>query len=1159
MPATANAAPKHAAAAPRSATPSRALAKAAPAAKQDVAPAPARPAALPAFAKPAVAALHPATSAAAPSKLVRMPTPVQAHAHVDAHEAEHGPAALKPSALLPAIPKPVEHPHDAHKHAVHKPAAHAPFPTKTATAVHTVQPPGAPKPAVVKPASTAHGRAQAAAAKTQPKLAPLAPSKTPSLGSGQPLAPHIKEAIQNSLMVDLSSVRLHASTAAERKAQSLSARAFTFGNDIFLGHGEHPTDLTLISHEAAHVIQQQHTAPVVQAWSSDHDDRYEREADQAAAAVVSGRGFAVRERVDSPRVQRFGISDALDWIADKAYIIPGFRMFTIVLGVNPVNMQHVERSAANVLRAIVEFLPGGTLITDALEKYGIFDKVGNWISGKIDELGMVGSSIKKALMDFLDSLSWTDIFHLGDVWDRAKRVFTDPIDKIISFVKGTIEDIWKFVRDAVLKPIAKLAEGTSGWPLLIAVMGKNPITGEPVPQTPDALIGGFMHLIHEDEIWENIKKANAVLRAFAWFKSVLSGLLGFVSQIPDLFIKALKSLQWSDILDLPGGFMKIVGVFGKFLVNFISWAGGKVWDLLQLIFEVVAPAVMPYLKKVGAAFKNILKHPLAFVGHLIDAAKLGLTNFVKNFSEHLKKALIDWLVGALPGVYIPKAFTLGEFGMFALSVLGITWAQIRAKIVKALGPNGEKIMAGLELAFDVVKALVNGGPAAAWELIKEKLTNLKDMVISGIVGFVTDTIIKKAIPKLISLFIPGAGFISAIISIYDSIMVFVQKLAKIAAAVKAFVDSIVAIAAGQIGAAAARVESALEGMLSIAISFLAGFLGLGNIASKIMEVIKKIQETVDKALDTAINWVVTKAKSLFAKLFGKKDDKKDDKALDPDVKRRWDQGTTAAKAAAAKAKNPETDKPKLDADLNAIRSQYQFKDLSATHTGKVWKIHALLNPEETLEVTDEEGFVVELIVVRVDSETVNVKLEPGGDEVQLKQRMSALKKEQELMKLEISKETARGFLEKLGGDWRTGELLLQYAREKGSMLPTEFLVQQLAAQRATAAAISRPVAAETRKKLVNLGDDKEPLSNVALVFREQSPGQFEARLHPETKSMEYIFHGQGSPTVVPLGVIATNDSGVVVKISAVSRRVEGGQAGLIDLMQKAGWKVDLKG
>jgi len=81
-------------------------------------------------------------------------------------------------------------------------------------------------------------------------------------------------------------------------------------------------------------------------------------------------------------------------------------------------------------------------------------------------LAITGAAIRKAVMDFLDSLSWRDIFHLGDLWDRAKRIFSEPIDRIKDFVVGLLEGIWKFVREAILKPIAKLAEGydlVSGW------------------------------------------------------------------------------------------------------------------------------------------------------------------------------------------------------------------------------------------------------------------------------------------------------------------------------------------------------------------------------------------------------------------------------------------------------------------------------------------------------------------------------------------------------------------------------------------------------------------------------------------------------------------------------------------------------------------------
>jgi Domain of unknown function (DUF4157) len=707
------------------------------------------------------------------------------------------------------------------------------------------------------------------AAKRSAKLASLAP-KGQSKGSGQPMAPHIQEAIENSLSVDLSSVRLHSGAAAQDNARSLSARAFTFGSDIFLGKGEHSSDLGLIAHEAAHVVQQQ-AAPALQKWSGDRGDRYEREADQASSAVQRGESFSVRERVSAPRIQRWGLSDALGYFADAANNIPGFRMFTLLIGLNPINMQRVDRNAVNFLRAAIEFIPGGALITKALDKYQILDRVGAWMQEQFATLAIVGSTIKKAIDDFLDSLHWSDIIHLGGLWDRAKHIFTDPIERIKNFAIGLLEGIWKFVRDAILKPIANLAESSAGWSLLTAVLGKNPITGEAVPRTPETLIGGFMKLVHEEEIWENIKRANAASRAWTWFQGALSGLMGFVTQIPSLFLQALKSLEWSDILNLPQGFLKVAGVFGKFLVNFINWAGNTVWDLLQIIFEVVAPSVMPYLKKVGGAFKSILKNPIGFVRNLVKAGMLGFQNFAANFGAHLKEGLIDWLTGSLPGVYIPKAFELGEIVKFVFSVLGLSWQNIRQKLVKVVGEPAVKAM---ETGFDIVVTLVTQGPAAAWDKIKDQLANLRDMVIGGITDFVVDMVVKKAVPKIVAMFIPGAGFISAILSIYDTIMVFVDKLKKIIQVVTAFVDSIVAIAGGAIGAAANRVESTLAGLLSLAINFLAGFAGLGKVTDKVMGVINKVRAPIDKALDWLINWIVTMAKKLFTKVFGKKENTK---------------------------------------------------------------------------------------------------------------------------------------------------------------------------------------------------------------------------------------------------------------------------------------------
>jgi hypothetical protein len=486
-------------------------------------------------------------------------------------------------------------------------------------------------------------------------------------------------------------------------------------------------------------------------------------------------------------------------------------------------------------------------------------------------------------MEFIDSLSLGDIFDLGGVWDRAKRIFTDPIDRLIQLAKNVVNGIIDLVKDAILRPLAALAAETRGWDLLTAVLGKNPITGDAVPRNADTLIGGFMKLINQTEVWDNMKKARAVPRAWAWFQGAMEALIGFVSEIPGLAIAAFKSLELFDIVLVPRAIIKVGRVFANFLGRFISWAGNAVWNLLEIIFDSVSPGAWGYIKKTGGALKSILRNPLPFVGNLVKAAKLGFSNFAGNFLTHLKAGLINWLTGSLPGIYIPKSFDLKEIVKFVLSVLGLSWANVRQKLVKA---TNETIVKALETTFDIVVTLVRDGPAAAWEKIKEQLSNLKEMAIGAITDFVVDTVVKKAIPKLIAMFIPGAGFISAIISIYDTVMVFVQKIKQIMAVVTAFIDSIVAIANGVIGAAAAKVESILANLLSLAIAFLAGFAGLGKVADKIMGVINKIRAPIDKAIDWLVNWIVTAAKKLFAAIFsGKKPDTRTDAQKAADLKR----------------------------------------------------------------------------------------------------------------------------------------------------------------------------------------------------------------------------------------------------------------------------------
>jgi hypothetical protein len=744
-----------------------------------------------------------------------------------------------------------------------------------------------------------------------------------SLGQGAALPPKVRRFMEPRFRADFGGVRLHADAKAAGLAAQLSARAFAYGKDIFFARGAYqpdsPAGLELIAHELTHTIQQR---AVVQ-----------RQAEPAVTQVA-------------PRqVQRLGLDTVLDYIADKANVIPGFRMFTIVLGVNPINMSPVAASPGNILRAVIEFIPGAGLITQALDNAGVFDKVANWAAQQIKTLGMVGASIKQALMDFLKSLGITDLARPGSVWDRARKLFTDPIDRIKSFVKGFVADIVQFVKDAILKPIAKLAEGTPSYDLLKGVMGKDPITGEPVSDSAELLIGGFMKLIGQQDVWENMQKSGAVAKAWAWFKGAIADLKAFVLQIPPTFVAAFKSLELVDIVLVPRAFAKLAGVFGNFLGRFVSWAGTAVWNLLEIIFSVVKPGALDYVKRTGAALKSILKNPMPFVGNLVKAGKLGFQNFAGNFGTHLKNGLLDWLTGSLSGVYIPRSLTLSEIVKFVLSVLGLTWANLRGKLVKAFG---ETTVVALEKGFEIVRTLVTKGPAAAWEQIKGELAALKDQVIGGIKDMVIEAVVTKGIPKLIAMFVPGAGFISAIVSIYDTVMVFVSKIAKIVQVVTAFIDSIVAIAGGAIGAAAAKVESILAGLLALAINFFAGFAGLGKIAGKINGIIQKIRAPVDKAMDSLVGWVQKMSKSFIDKLAGK----------DAPPEEKQKRVEKAAKAGAA-AVNRFAGKVVGDAVLKplllGIKLLNRVTTLEPVKDGSNWSVKAEINPTFVTKTNAKTG------------------------------------------------------------------------------------------------------------------------------------------------------------------------------------------------------------
>jgi hypothetical protein len=111
-----------------------------------------------------------------------------------------------------------------------------------------------------------------------------------SRGLGQPLDLGVQRQMGAALGSDFSGVRVHTDQRADGLNQSLSARAFTTGSDIYFRQGAYQPGSSsgreLIAHELTHVVQQSGGAVQTKLTVNPPGDRYEQEADQVARAVV---------------------------------------------------------------------------------------------------------------------------------------------------------------------------------------------------------------------------------------------------------------------------------------------------------------------------------------------------------------------------------------------------------------------------------------------------------------------------------------------------------------------------------------------------------------------------------------------------------------------------------------------------------------------------------------------------------------------------------------------------------------------------------------------------------------------------------------------------------------------------------------------------------
>ncbi|MDY0060660.1 MAG: hypothetical protein RBU45_12690 [Myxococcota bacterium] len=285
--------------------------------------------------------------------------------------------------------------------------------------------------------------------------------------------------------------------------------------------------------------------------------------------------------------------------------------------------------------------------------------------------------------------------------------------------------------------------------------------------------------------------------------------------------------------------------------------------------------------KAEDTIKIIINDPGKFIGNLLGAVKQGFGQFQDNFLEHLKNGFVAWLTGQASetGIQMPAEFNLAGIFDIVLQVLGLTKDKLREKAVKHLGEeNVEKI----EFVWGFIDAAIKGGLAGLWEHVQGYMDGLWDMVVGKIQDWVMKTVVMKAVTKLATMWNPVGAIVQALITAWDMYQFIKNQAQRIMGIVKAIVDSVAAIASGDLSGAAGWIEKTLASAIPVAIDLLASLLGVSGIGKQVRDIITGIQAKVDQAIEKLIE----KVKGMFS---GKgKDGKKEGEDASADGKDKAD-------------------------------------------------------------------------------------------------------------------------------------------------------------------------------------------------------------------------------------------------------------------------------
>ncbi|WP_051287008.1 eCIS core domain-containing protein [Algoriphagus mannitolivorans] len=429
-------------------------------------------------------------------------------------------------------------------------------------------------------------------------------------GGGSQMSPAVQAEMSSKIGADFSGVKIHTGPQASSMSNALGAQAFTYGNDIYFNDGkyqpESPDGKRLLAHELTHTVQQGSSQP-----------RVSRKEITQTEPQVQRLPWAVREGLS-----RF------------ASYIPGYTLLCVIIGYDPLAGRNVERNATNLIGGLLGLIPiFGTLLFNKLVELNIINDALAWVEAEMASLDLSVGRLERTLEQAWDEAS------VFSGWDENMAVLDRTFGQLfrdISTFAGRVRDkVFELVKAALMTALKALADAFLGYPLLVKLIGTDPLTGEEVNSTTAEKIEAFLLLIGKEQELERMRAEGTIERTAAWIDAELAALNFSFEEIKALFDQAWNAFSLEDLRDPVGAFTRTIGIFAPFTARVFTFAANVAIKVLEFIKDALLAQLSAYAREQQ--------------GYHLVTVILGKDPFTQEVVERSTENIIRGFMGLLPG------------------------------------------------------------------------------------------------------------------------------------------------------------------------------------------------------------------------------------------------------------------------------------------------------------------------------------------------------------------------------------------------------------------------------------------------------------------------------------------------------------------------------